>query len=66
MAREDRLALLYCGSTKSLPTGLPMAGILFDRAEVALIILPLMLYHLIQLTALAMLSQRSAGAVATE
>ena len=43
-----------------------MAGILFDRAEVALIILALMLYHLIQLTALAMLSQRSAGAVATE
>jgi len=63
MVREDRLALLFCGSTKSLATGLPMAGILFDRAEVALIILPLMLYHLIQLTVLAVLSQRSASAV---
>lgn len=62
MPREDRLALLYCGSTKSLATGLPMAGILFDRAEVALVILPLMLYHLIQLTALAILSQRGTRA----
>ena len=66
MPREDRLALLYCGSTKSLATGLPMAGILFDHAEVALIILPLMLYHLIQLTALAVLSQRSAAATPAE
>jgi sodium/bile acid cotransporter 7 len=61
----DRLALLFCGSTKSLATGLPMAGILFDRAEVALVILPMMLYHLIQLTVLAVRSQRGAAAVAT-
>jgi sodium/bile acid cotransporter 7 len=59
MPRSDRLALLFCGSTKSLATGLPMAGILFDTAEVALIVLPLMLFHLIQLTVLAVLSQRS-------
>ena len=66
MARKDRLALLFCGSTKSLATGLPMAGILFDRAEVALIILPLMLYHLIQLTVLAVLSQRSSAVAPAE
>jgi sodium/bile acid cotransporter 7 len=66
MVRKDRLALLFCGSTKSLATGLPMAGILFDRAEVALIILPLMLYHLIQLTVLAVLSKRSAAVAPAE
>ncbi|WP_353645172.1 bile acid:sodium symporter [Mesorhizobium sp. WSM2239] len=46
--RGDRLALLFCGSTKCLATGLPMAGILFDAAQIALIVLPLMLFHLIQ------------------
>lgn len=58
---EDRLALLYVGSTKSLATGLPMAGILFQGRDIALIILPLMLFHLIQLTVLAILSQRIAA-----
>lgn len=60
MPREDRLALLYCGSTKSLATGLPMAGILFHGQDIALIILPLMLYHLIQLAVLAVMSRRLA------
>ncbi|MBW9063042.1 bile acid:sodium symporter [Rhizobium herbae] len=63
MPRGDRLALLFCGSTKSLATGLPMAGILFDTAEIALIVLPLMLFHLIQLSVLAVLSQRSVVSV---
>lgn len=60
MPRADCLALLFCGSTKSLATGLPMAGILFDRTEMAFIVLPLMLFHLIQLSVLAVVSQRSA------
>lgn len=59
MRRGDRLALLFCGSTKSLATGLPMAGSLFDTAEIALIVLPLMLFRLIQLSVLAVFSQRS-------
>ncbi|MEY4982537.1 MAG: hypothetical protein RIR62_803, partial [Pseudomonadota bacterium] len=61
LPQGDRLALLYCGSTKSLATGLPMAGILFAGSDIALIILPLMLFHLIQLTVLAVLSQRIAA-----
>ena len=36
-----------------------MAGVLFDAAEIALIVLPLMLFHLIQLLVLAVVSQRS-------
>jgi sodium/bile acid cotransporter 7 len=60
MPLPDRLALLYCGSTKSLATGLPMAGILFPAKDLALTVLPLMLFHLIQLVVMAVLSQRYA------
>lgn len=60
MTREDSLALFYCGSTKSLATGLPMAGILFAGQDIALIVLPLMLYHLLQLVVCAMISARIA------
>lgn len=58
---EDRTTLFFCGSTKSLATGLPMAGLLFTGQEVAMIVLPLMLYHLIQLMLCAALAQRAAA-----
>lgn len=61
MNRADALAVLYCGSTKSLATGLPMAGILFAGQDISLIILPLMLFHLLQLGICAVISQRTAG-----
>lgn len=61
MPRPDALALFYCGSTKSLATGLPMAGILFAGQNVALIVLPLMLFHLFQLIACAVISSRMAA-----
>ncbi|WP_245452081.1 bile acid:sodium symporter family protein [Mesorhizobium waimense] len=61
MNRADLLALFYCGSTKSLATGLPMAGILFAGQDISLIILPLMLFHLIQLVGCAIIAQRSAA-----
>ncbi|TDR94919.1 bile acid:sodium symporter family protein [Enterovirga rhinocerotis] len=62
MPWEDALALFYCGSTKSLATGLPMAGILFHQ-DLALIVLPLMLFHLMQLVVCAVISARIAGRV---
>lgn len=47
---EDRISVLFCGSKKSLVTGLPMAGIMFGASpQAALIIAPLMMYHLFQL-----------------
>lgn len=61
MTRADALALFYCGSTKSLATGLPMAGILFAGQDVAQIVLPLMLFHLFQLIACAIISSRLAA-----
>lgn len=63
MSRADRLALFYCGSTKSLATGLPMAGILFAGQNVAMIVLPLMLFHLMQLFVCAVVSQRMAARI---
>lgn len=64
LPRADLLTLLYCGSTKSLATGLPLAGILFQGSELALIVLPLMIYHLLQLVLCALLSQRLAATAA--
>ncbi len=61
MNRADLLALFYCGSTKSLATGLPMAGILFAGQDISLVVLPLMLFHLIQLVVCALVSQRHAA-----
>ncbi len=45
----DRIVLVFCGSKKSLVSGVPMAGVLFPVAQVGLIILPLMIFHQIQL-----------------
>jgi sodium/bile acid cotransporter 7 len=59
-ARPDEIAIVFCGSKKSLASGVPMAGILFPSASVGLLILPLMLFHQIQLMACAVIAQRYA------
>lgn len=57
-SREDRIVLLFCGSKKSLVSGVPMASVLFPMAQVGLIILPLMLFHQIQLILCTWLAAR--------
>ncbi len=49
--RGDRIAGFFCASQKTLAAGIPLAGSLFvgDRPEIGLVILPLMLYHPLQL-----------------
>jgi len=54
--REDRITILFCGSKKSLASGLPMAGVLFAGGQVGLLVLPLMLFHQIQLMACAVIA----------
>lgn len=54
----DEIAIVFGGSKKSLATGVPMAGILFPAATAGVIVLPLMIFHQIQLMACAFLSQR--------
>ncbi|AUH50344.1 bile acid:sodium symporter [Chromobacterium sp. ATCC 53434] len=56
--REDRITILFCGSKKSLASGVPMAKVLFAGHAIGAIVLPLMLFHQIQLMVCAMLAQR--------
>lgn len=60
--RADRIVMTFCGSKKSLATGLPMASVLFAGHAVGLIVLPLMLFHQIQLITCAALARRYARA----
>lgn len=60
LPREDAIVLLFCGSKKSLASGVPMAGVLFPAAQVGVILLPLMLFHQIQLIACAVIARRYA------
>ncbi|MFE3824292.1 bile acid:sodium symporter family protein [Streptomyces sp. NPDC059092] len=55
--RADRIAIVFCGSNKSLATGLPMAAVLFG-ASAGPVILPLMLYHQLQLMVCAVIAAR--------
>lgn len=58
--REDEITIVFCGSKKSLVAGVPMANILFAGHSVGMIVLPLMLFHQIQLMTCAVLARRYA------
>lgn len=58
MPDEDRVVLFFCGSTKSLASGLPIATALVPAATLGATVLPLMLYHLTQLFVCALVAQR--------
>lgn len=58
LPREDAIVLLFCGSKKSLVSGVPMAGALFPAAQVGPLILPLMIFHQLQLFVCAALAMR--------
>jgi solute carrier family 10 (sodium/bile acid cotransporter), member 7 len=57
-SKEDEIAIVFCGSKKSMASGLPMANILFSASTVGLIVLPLMLFHQMQLMVCAALARR--------
>lgn len=56
--RADQIAIEFCGSKKSLASGLPMATVMFGGGALGLLILPLMIYHQIQLMICAWLAAR--------
>lgn len=56
----DAITVLFCGSQKSLTTGVPMAAIIFSAATLPLAVLPLMFYHQFQIIVGAALSGRLA------
>jgi solute carrier family 10 (sodium/bile acid cotransporter), member 7 len=55
--RADRITLLFCGSKKSLASGIPMARVIMPGAEMGMALLPLMLFHQIQLMVCAALAR---------
>ncbi|MEV5954943.1 bile acid:sodium symporter family protein [Streptomyces sp. NPDC051987] len=57
--RADRIAIQFAGSKKSLASGLPMASVLFG-AHASLAVLPLMLFHQMQLMVCAVVAKRRA------
>lgn len=61
--RADVIAIEFCGSKKSLATGLPMASVIFasGSTSLGLLILPLMIYHQVQLMICSWLAARYAG-----
>lgn len=59
--RADTIACLFCGSKKSLATGVPLAKLLFGAVPtLGLIIAPIMLYHFFQLIIVSVLANRFA------
>ena len=60
-SRQDEIAIVFCGSKKSMASGISLANILFAGQPVSLIVLPLMLFHQAQLFACATLARRYAA-----
>ncbi|WGS50178.1 bile acid:sodium symporter [Paraburkholderia sp. D15] len=56
--RADQITIIFCGSKKSLAAGVPMAKVIFSSHAVGAVVLPLMLFHQIQLMVCAALAQR--------
>ncbi|WP_128253690.1 bile acid:sodium symporter family protein [Falsirhodobacter deserti] len=61
LAPADRSALFFCGSTKSLASGLPIAAALFPADIIGVTILPVMMFHLTQLFVCALIAQRASS-----
>jgi len=59
-SRADEITIVFCGSKKSLVSGLPIAMLLF-AGHVGLVVLPLMVFHQIQLMVCASLARRYAA-----
>jgi sodium/bile acid cotransporter 7 len=59
--RADEIAILFCGSKKSLAAGIPMAKVLFAGPTVGVMVLPLMIFHQVQLMVCAWLARRYAA-----
>jgi solute carrier family 10 (sodium/bile acid cotransporter), member 7 len=59
---EDRIAAVFCGSKKTLASGVPMARLMFaGQPGLSLILLPIMIYHPLQLIVCGWLAGRLAA-----
>lgn len=58
--KEDEITVVFCGSKKSLASGIPMASVIFPVSSMGILVLPLMIFHQIQLMVCAVLASRYA------
>ena len=58
--KADEITIVFCGSKKSLASGVPMAGVLFPGASLGPVLLPIMIFHQIQLMVSAVIAQQYA------
>ncbi|MEQ1974381.1 bile acid:sodium symporter family protein [Xenorhabdus sp. SGI240] len=65
-SKDDEITIVFCGSKKSLANGVPMANVLFPAPMVGVMLLPLMIFHQIQLMVCAVLAQRYAQRLKTK
>jgi sodium/bile acid cotransporter 7 len=62
LPEEDHIAAVLCGSKKTLASGVPMAHLIFGaNPALGLILIPIMIYHPLQLAICGVLAQRWAG-----
>ena len=61
---QDQAVLFFCGSTKSLASGLPIASAIFPAAILGATVLPVMMYHMLQLLVCSFIAQKSARRIA--
>jgi sodium/bile acid cotransporter 7 len=66
-SREDEIAIVFCGSKKSMASGIPMAKILFagQLGGLGALVLPLMMFHQLQLMVCAVVARRYAAQATT-
>lgn len=57
----DEVAALFCGSQKSIVSGIPIASVLFSGPILGFVVLPIMIYHPLQLVVGAWLARRYAS-----
>jgi sodium/bile acid cotransporter 7 len=62
-SREDEITIVFCGSKKSMASGIPMAKILFagQLGGLGALVLPLMIFHQLQLMVCSLVAQRYAA-----
>ncbi|MCX8279345.1 bile acid:sodium symporter [Phyllobacterium sp. 0TCS1.6C] len=65
-SKADEIAITFCGSKKSLATGIPIATVIFADQSIGTIVLPLMLFHQIQLMVCAVIAKHYADVAARQ
>jgi sodium/bile acid cotransporter 7 len=60
LSKENEITLVFCGSKKSLASGIPLATVLFGTSQMGVVVLPLMIFHQMQLMVCAVLARRYA------